>query len=51
MNELSKIIEQAFERRNEITPENVSPEIKAAVDKAIELLDKGQARVAEPAGR
>jgi 2,3,4,5-tetrahydropyridine-2-carboxylate N-succinyltransferase len=51
MNELSKIIEQAFERRNEITPENVSPEIKAAVDKAIELLDKGQARVAEPVGK
>jgi 2,3,4,5-tetrahydropyridine-2-carboxylate N-succinyltransferase len=50
MTELSKIIEQAFERRNEITPENVSPEIKTAVESAIELLDKGRARVAEPVG-
>ena len=47
MNKLEETIEQAFENRAQITPANVSPEIKDAVLDAIELLDSGQARVAE----
>jgi len=48
MSELQLIIEQAFENRADITPANVDPEIKNAVLEAIELLDSGQQRVAEP---
>ena len=48
MSELQQIIEQAFENRADITPANVDPEIKNAVLEAIELLDSGQQRVAEP---
>ncbi len=48
MSELQDIIEQAFERRAEITPRNVETLVRDAVNEAIELLDSGQARVAEP---
>jgi len=48
MAELQQIIEQAFENRAEINPGNVDAEIKNAVLEAIELLDSGQQRVAEP---
>ena len=48
MFELQSIIEQAFENRADISPGSVSPEIKQAVLDAIDLLDSGQARVAEP---
>lgn len=48
MAELQQIIEQAFENRAEINPGNVDAEIKNAVLDAIELLDSGQQRVAEP---
>jgi len=47
MFELQQIIEQAFERRAEITPTNVDPVVKQAVLQALDLLDSGQARVAE----
>jgi len=47
MTELQQIIEQAFERRAEITPTNVDPVVKQAVLQALDLLDSGQARVAE----
>ena len=43
-----EIIEQAFEKRAEINPGNVDPGVKKAVLDAIELLDSGEARVAEP---
>ena len=49
MSDLQQVIEQAFENRAEINPANVSTEIHEAVLAAIELLDSGQARVAEPA--
>jgi len=49
-NNLKETIEQAFENRAEITPGNVSPEVKNAVKSAIALLDSGQARVAERRG-
>ena len=47
MSELQSIIEQAFENRADITPANVEPGIKQAVLDAIDLLDSGEARVAE----
>ncbi|MGY3928551.1 2,3,4,5-tetrahydropyridine-2,6-dicarboxylate N-succinyltransferase [Aeromonas simiae] len=47
MTELQQIIEAAFERRDTITPGSVDAETKSAILQAIELLDKGQARVAE----
>jgi 2,3,4,5-tetrahydropyridine-2-carboxylate N-succinyltransferase len=48
MSELQQIIEAAFEDRAHTTPANVEPAVKRAVDEAIELLDSGKARVAEP---
>ena len=44
--ELSKIIDEAFERRSEIGPKTKGP-IRKAVKSAIDLLDSGRARVAE----
>ena len=47
MEDLKNIIEEAFERRAEITPRNVETHISDAVNAAIAQLDSGQARVAE----
>jgi len=47
---MKDIIEQAFENRGEITPDNAPKEIREAVSEAIELLDSGKARVAERRG-
>jgi 2,3,4,5-tetrahydropyridine-2-carboxylate N-succinyltransferase len=47
MNNIQTIIEDAFERRAEITPVNTEPHVRHAVNKAITLLDGGKARVAE----
>jgi len=47
---MKDIIEQAFENRGELTPDNATKEIREAVSEAIELLDSGQARVAERRG-
>jgi len=47
MTDLQNIIEESFERRAEITPRKVEPHVKDAVLEAINLLDSGQARVAE----
>ncbi len=41
------IIESAFEQRNDITPANVSAEIRNAVTETLNQLDKGTLRVAE----
>ena len=46
-NSIKSIIEAAFENRSELSPRSVVPELSEAVDQAIELLDQGQARVAE----
>ena len=48
MAEQQQIIEQAFENRAEITPGNVDPEVRQAVLAAIDLLDAGAERVAQP---
>mgnify|MGYP001815681625 CR=1 FL=1 len=50
MQDLQKIIEQAWEQRAEITPASADDDVRAAVNRAIGLLDSGEARVAEPAG-
>ncbi len=47
MSELKSIIEEAFERRADITPRNVETQISDAVTEAVNLLDSGEARVAE----
>ncbi len=47
MNDIQPVIEQAFEKRTEITPRSVDTHVKEAVAEAIKLLDSGQARVAE----
>ena len=46
--ELAAGIEQAWDARDSVTP--ASTEVRALVDAALELLDSGQARVAEPDG-
>ena len=47
MSDIQATIEQAFERRAEITPRNVETHVKEATLEAIDLLDRGVARVAE----
>ena len=47
MQHLEKIIEAAFERRAEITPTNADAETRDAVNQIIQLIDKGELRVAE----
>jgi len=47
MNDLQSTIDEAFERRADITPRNVDTHVKEAVHEAIEMLDSGKARVAE----
>ncbi|MDA3870237.1 MAG: 2,3,4,5-tetrahydropyridine-2,6-dicarboxylate N-succinyltransferase, partial [Gammaproteobacteria bacterium] len=47
MNELKNIIEEAFERRADITPRNAETHVTDAVNECIALLDSGKARVAE----
>ena len=46
---LEKIITSSWEQRGDITPNTVSPELKESIKQSIELLDSGDARVAEPA--
>jgi 2,3,4,5-tetrahydropyridine-2,6-dicarboxylate N-succinyltransferase len=49
---LKAVIDAAFERRAELTPQNLSGELAAALEECLTLLDSGRARVAEPvAGR
>ena len=44
---LRTTIDAAFERRGDITPKTVTPDVGAAIEESIALLDSGQARVAE----
>jgi 2,3,4,5-tetrahydropyridine-2-carboxylate N-succinyltransferase len=43
-------IEAAFESRAALTPKSVSPEVSRDIEAAIDLLDRGTLRVAQPAG-
>lgn len=47
MSNLENIINDAFEKRADISPSTVSAEIRSAVEEAINMLDAGTARVAE----
>jgi len=47
MSDIQGTIEEAFERRADITPRNVDTHVKEAVSEAIAQLDAGQLRVAE----
>ena len=44
--DLAKTIDDAFEKRNEVTPATKGA-VRDAVDTALDLLDRGKARVAE----
>lgn len=48
MADLQQTIDTAFENRDGIRPDSADPEVRDAVFEAIELLDRGEARVAEP---
>jgi len=47
--ELARIIDEAFEARNDLNPATRGP-VRDAVDAALDLLDRGAARVAEKGG-
>ena len=47
MDQFKQVIENAFEQRGEISPGSAPPEVREAVDAALDLLDRGEARVAE----
>ena len=47
MSELAEIVEAGWERRTSITPKNVDPQLRDAVEASIAALDRGEARVAE----
>jgi 2,3,4,5-tetrahydropyridine-2-carboxylate N-succinyltransferase len=47
MADLKQVIDEAFERRAEITPRTVETYVKEYVNEAIRLLDSGEMRVAE----
>ena len=47
MTDLKFLIENAYHQKEIITSENVSPTIQQAVQKTIDLLDKGEIRIAE----
>lgn len=47
MPDIKAIIEEAFENRAEIKPDNADRKVQEAVAEALDLLDSGKARVAE----
>ena len=47
--DLAKTIDDAFEKRNDISPSTKGP-VREAVEAALDLLDRGKARVAERGG-
>lgn len=49
MKTLASTIENAFENRNSFTAQTATPEVHAAVNQAMALLNSGEARVAEKA--
>ena len=46
MSDLAKTIDDAFEQRNDVSP-TTKGAVRDAVDTALDLMDKGEARVAE----
>jgi len=50
MHALASVLEAAFETRAQLTPANAGDDVHGAVEAAIDLLDRGEARVAEKVG-
>ena len=50
MDKLKTLIEDAWERRATVSPGSADAEVKRAVDDTVDLLDRGQIRVAEKKG-
>jgi 2,3,4,5-tetrahydropyridine-2,6-dicarboxylate N-succinyltransferase len=48
--ELHAIIDEAYEARAQLNPRNTPAALRAAIDQAIDLLNEGQLRVAQPEG-
>ena len=48
MKDLEKLITDAWDVRTDITPKSVDRELKTAINQCLDLLDSGEARVAEP---
>jgi 2,3,4,5-tetrahydropyridine-2,6-dicarboxylate N-succinyltransferase len=47
MQDLRRTIEAAWEQRSELSPGRVAPDLREAVLAAVDLLDRGEARIAE----
>ena len=47
MNDLQTVIEQAFENRTSLSPQQVTHEVREAINEVLDLLDNGKVRVAE----
>lgn len=50
MSDIQRIIEDAFERRDSITPSSIDPVVREAIFQTIDELDAGKIRVAEKIG-
>ena len=50
MSSIEQTINDAFEQRADITPSTVDSETQKAIEEAIDLIDSGEARVAEQKG-
>jgi 2,3,4,5-tetrahydropyridine-2-carboxylate N-succinyltransferase len=48
--DLRRRIEDAYEERAQLSPRNASADLRAAIETAIDLLNEGQLRVAQPDG-
>jgi 2,3,4,5-tetrahydropyridine-2-carboxylate N-succinyltransferase len=48
--DLRSLIDEAYEQRAQFNPRNTPAALRAAVDQAIDLLNEGQVRVAQPDG-
>jgi len=51
MQSIESLIEDAFERRNELTQAEIETHLRPAVEQVINLLESGERRVAEPDGK
>ena len=48
--DLSSMIDEAYETRAQLNPRNTPAALRAAIERAIDLLNEGQLRVAQPEG-
>ena len=51
MQTIESLIDDAFERRNELTQSEIETHLRPAVNQVVELLESGERRVAEPDGQ